>query len=278
MKKIIGFNQGQLGDLVINIPACRSIKNQYPDCELIFSINQRYKNAAPLFLNNPLIDEFVFWEGYDNWPTEQDKLILDKISPDIIFHPTPPLIDNNWASKMHYTEIVCRNYGIDPPEDLHTTLVRYFDLLPEYSDCIAINPFCAGLVCDRNIPIDLGLRIIEYVHSLGYKTIQLGFSDRYQFPTTYKTPNLSILDDTKIALSCKLFITIDSGLNYVISGYNHKVLGLYSRGLTSNVYGRNAGKLSNRAPINSNAIYLQEDFIDQISFDSICFSIEKLLC
>lgn len=276
--KIIGFNQGQLGDLVINLPACRSIKNKFPDCHLIFSINQKYKDAAPLFLHNTLIDDFVFWEGYDNWPTDNDKKILSEINPDILFHPMPNIVDNNWASKMHYTEIVCRNHGIDPPDNLHTTLTRYFNLIPELKNCIAINPFCSGLTCDRNIPITLCEKIIGHIHNMGYETIQLGFSNRHQFPTTHKTPNLSILEDTRIALSCKILITIDSGLNYVISGYNHKVLGLYSRGLTSNVYSSNAGILKNRAPINPNAIYLQADFIDQIPYKDIIVSIEKLLC
>lgn len=270
--KIIGFNQGQLGDLVLNIPVCRAVKEKYPNSKLIFSINKKYAHAAPLFFNHPLIDDFVFWDGYDNWPTEKDEELLKKINPDIFFHPMPKVIDHNWIQKMHFTEIVCLNNGVNPPSNLETTLVRYFDLLDKYRNCVAINPFCSSPFSGRDIPENLCLKIIKHIHSLGYETIQLGTKNHKQYPTTYPIQNLSIFEDAKIALSCKMMITIDSGMNYIMSGYQHKVLGLYGK-----VYFPE-GPLKNRTPINKNAIYLEGKSIAEIEESKIFESINKMLC
>lgn len=270
--KIIGFNQGQLGDLVLNIPLCRAIKEIYPNSHLIFSINKKYAHAAPLFYHHPLIDEFVFWDEYDNWPSEKDQQILKSLNADIVFHPMPKVCDENWIQKMHFTEIVCKNYGVKPPNNLKTTLIKYFDLISKYKNCIAINPFCSSPASGRDIPESLCLKIINYIHSLGYETIQLGVSSHKQYPTTYKIPNLSIFEDTKIALSCKMMITIDSGMNYIMSGYEHKVLGLYGK-----VY-HPVGPLKNRTPINENAIYLEGESVGSISEETIFETIKKMLC
>lgn len=269
--KIIGFNQGQIGDLVLNIPACRAIKQKYPDSKLIFSINKKYKHVAPLFYHNPLIDDFVFWDGYDDWPNEKDKEIIDNIQPDLLFHPMPKVIDDYWINKMHFTEIVCRNYGITPPDNLHTTLIKYFDTIPKYKNCIAINPFSSSPNSGRDLPEELCYQIIDLIHHMGYETIQLGIKNHKQYPTTYPISDVTIFDDTVIALSCKLTITIDSGMNYILSGYNHKVLGLYGK-----VYPID-GPIKNRTPINKNAIYLENESISDILLSDIDKSLEKLL-
>ena len=45
MKKIIGFNQGQIGDLAINMIPCKAVKAIFPDSHLVFSINKKYLRA-----------------------------------------------------------------------------------------------------------------------------------------------------------------------------------------------------------------------------------------
>ena len=49
---IIGFNQGQIGDLAMNIICCKSLKNKYPDCKITFSINKKYESIIPIFFLN----------------------------------------------------------------------------------------------------------------------------------------------------------------------------------------------------------------------------------
>jgi ADP-heptose:LPS heptosyltransferase len=46
--KAIGFNQGQIGDLGMNMIACRAFKEAYPDSHLTFGINKKYQSIAPI--------------------------------------------------------------------------------------------------------------------------------------------------------------------------------------------------------------------------------------
>ena len=52
MIKAIGFNQGQIGDLVINLIACRAFKEKFPDSHLTFGINKKYQSILPIFKHN----------------------------------------------------------------------------------------------------------------------------------------------------------------------------------------------------------------------------------
>lgn len=268
--KIVGFNQGQIGDLAINIIAARAIKERYPDSHLIFSINKKYESCAPIFYFNPLIDEIVIWDGYDEWPTKKDEEILKEINPDLFFHPCPKNKDEQWFFKMHHTEANCINNGLVPPSNLKVTLNKYFEVNPIYKNCIAIAPFTsAGAV--RDIPEEVSIKIIEYIHSLGYQTIQLGLKSHKQLNTTFPITGKSIFEDVKIAVSCRLLVTADTGINYIMSGYSHKVLGLYSL-----INYPMAVPLKNRTPINENAIFLEGLNISDIPIHSIFNSIRLL--
>ena len=48
MIKAIGFNQGQYGDLVMNIIACKAFKQQYPNSHLTFGINKKYSDLKSI--------------------------------------------------------------------------------------------------------------------------------------------------------------------------------------------------------------------------------------
>jgi ADP-heptose:LPS heptosyltransferase len=271
MKKIIGFNQGQIGDLAINMIPCKSIKNMFPDCHLIFSINKKYSSAVPIFYHNPLIDEIKIWDGYDNWPTEEDKKWINENKIDIFFNPMQPVRDNEWFLKRHHTEEVCLMHGISPPNDLQIKFNKYFDTFEKYKNCVAISPFTSA-GSQRDIPYEIAEKIVNYIHSLGLETIQLGIQSHPQLPTTYKISGGTIFEDVKIALSCKFLITADTGINYLMSGYEHKVFGLYCY----SCYPKRP-PIKNRIPWNKNAIYLEDKNIIDIPLDLIYNTIVKLL-
>lgn len=269
--KAIGFNQGQIGDLAMNLIACRAFKLKNPNSHLTFGINKKYQSVSPIFNHNPLIDSIHIWENYDNWPSENDRKYLENNKYDIVFNPMPKHKNELWYLYRHHTEAICQMHDLEPPEDLQIDLTRWFDLDSKYKNCVALTCFSsAGAI--RDIPESVANNIIEYIHSLGLETIQLGLSSHPRLKTTYPPVGGDIFEDVKIAASCKFLVTTDTGMNWIMSGYKSKVLGLYSR----RSYPLNA-PLQNRTPVNPNAIYLQEDLIEDINIDLIKKSIDNII-
>jgi ADP-heptose:LPS heptosyltransferase len=269
--KAIGFNQGQIGDLAMNLITCRAFKLKYPDSHLTFGINKKYQSVAPIFKNNPLIDDIHIWENYDNWPSENDLNYIKSNNFDIIFHPMPKHKNELWYLYHHHTEAMCIMNELEPPKDLQINLTKWFEPNDKYKNCVALTCFSsAGAI--RDIPEQVANKAVEYIHSLGLQTIQLGLSSHPKLKTTYPVIGGSIFDDVKIAASCKFLLTTDTGMNWIMSGYQSKLLALYSE----QSYPINA-PLKNRTPINPNAIYLQGKTIQDINFELIKQSIYNLI-
>lgn len=270
--KIIGFNQGQIGDLIMNLIPCKSLKEKYPDIHITFGINKRYESIKQIFYSNKFIDDFKIWENYDNWPSENDKKYLEENKFDKVFNPMPNHKHDNWYIKYHHTEAVCMMHDIEPPEDLQIELNPWFGKDEKFKNYIAFTPFASSAVPNRNMPIELANKIIDYIHSLGYKTIQLGLKTDPKINTSEPPLGGSILDDVKIAYSCKMLITVDTGMNWIMSGYKQKVLGF----LCPTSYPIYA-PIINRMPINPSATYLEHYNMNDINFSLIKQKIMDIL-
>lgn len=269
--KIIGFNGGQIGDLAINMVALRAIKEKYPDCHFTFAISKKYESVAPVFYKHKWIQDIRIWEGYDNWPTENDKKYIDENDFDLFFSPIPRNLDENWYLRRHHTEQNCLNHNIEPPSNLQIEFNRWFDLDEKYKDCVAIAPFTSA-GAPRDVPEETACKIIEHLHKKGVKTIQLGHPSQKQLPTFYPMVGRSVFEDVKIGLSCIFVITADTGINYLLSGYEKSVLGLYST-----ICYPLPVPLRNRTPVNKNSIYLEGVTVNDIPFSSIANCINFFL-
>jgi ADP-heptose:LPS heptosyltransferase len=265
MIKALGFNQGQIGDLAMQVVLCKRFKNIFPDSHITFGINKKYESCKDIFKENKYIDDIKIWDGYDDWPTKIDKKFLDDYSSeyDYIFNPMSCHIDQQWYTKTHHIQAFANNHGLGKIEDLKIDLERWFDLDKKYKNCIAITAFSSATGI-RDIPKDFCNKIIDYIHSLGYETIQLGLKNHEKLNTTYEPIGGSVIEDVIIAASCKMVLTTDTGMNWIMSGYKQNVLGLYS----SKSYPIHA-PLYNRTPINPNALYLESDYVGNISLETI---------
>jgi ADP-heptose:LPS heptosyltransferase len=261
--KIIGFNQGQIGDLGYCTVAARAVKQQFPGSHLTFSINKRYASAAPLFYFHPYIDEVKIWDGYDNWPTAEDEEYIKRNKFDLFFHPMPKNTSDFWYLHHTHAQEMCLMNRINPPEDLSICLNQYFKFLPQYEDYVAFTCFSSGKEV-RDIPVDYANKVVQLVKSLGYKTIQLGLDTHPKLDTDKPVERRSIFEDVIIARSCRMLITADTGMNVLLAGYMHKVLGLYAR----NSYPVDV-PVVNRSPFNLNSVYLIENSIPEISLDKV---------
>ena len=69
-----------------------------------------------------------------------------------------------------------------------------------------------------------------------------------------------------------MLLTTDTGMNWIMSGYNQNVLALYS-----NYSYPIPAPLYNRTPINPNALYLEANLVKDINFQMIKGYIDRLL-
>tara|TARA_R110002153_G_scaffold265364_1_gene427860 strand:- start:641 stop:1465 length:825 start_codon:yes stop_codon:yes gene_type:complete len=273
MIKGLGFNQGQIGDLAMQVVLCKQFKKIFPDSHMTLGINKKYDTCKELFKKNKYIDDIKIWDGYDDFPTEADKQFIEEHGEEYayIFNPMSCHQDNEWYTKIHHIQAFANNHGLGKVDDLKIELEQWFDLDPKYKNCIAITAFSSAKGI-RDIPKDLANRMIEHIHSLGFETIQLGLKSHDILNTTYEPIGGTIMEDVIIALSCKMLVTTDTGMNWIMSGYDQNVLGLYS-----NCSYPNSAPLYNRTPLNPNGLYLEADHVKNINFDMIKGYIQKLI-
>jgi len=260
MIKAIGFNQGQFGDLCMNLIACRAFKNAHDENHLTFGINKKYQEIAPLFLNNPLIDDIHIWDGYDNWPTRNDEKFIEESNFDKIFHPMERLRPS-WQPFRHQTQEICLVHGLQPPEDLQIFLNKFFDTKDGYKKYISICHSGATDSKKKNLSEAKIDKICELIIKYGYSP--LFYQNKYK---DYDHIDTSFFESVQYLLSTKLLITIDSAMCWIASGYKFPTIGLYNQ----NYYSQYGAKTSaNWHPINGNAIYLEAPSMEELNIDLI---------
>jgi ADP-heptose:LPS heptosyltransferase len=269
MKKAIGFNLGQYGDLCVNLIGAKAFKLQYPDYQFTFHIGKPYESIKEIFYNNKYVDQIHISDGYNDWPTKIDVEFINNNKFDIIFNPQKS-IPPKWQQRGHHASELCKMHNLAPPDSLQIELNKYFDV-PNYKDYIAIcykgtTDSHKKSITDNKLLLDL-CNIIE---SYGLKP--LFFQENF---LNYATIKDTFFNAIKIMLGCKMLITIDSAMCWIASGYKFPVLGLYNK----NYYKEEAGITTslNWQPINPNAIYLEDEHVNLINIDKIKNSIKNIL-
>lgn len=267
---ILGGNQGQRGDLIIGTVLARAIKEKFPNSKYILGINKQYYDMHPLFKNHPYIDDTIQWDGYDNWPTNNDVEIISRVNPDILLHPMPQHPNNHcWFNLVnHLTESTCIMNGFVPPKNLNCYLNKYFETYSDYQKTVCISPFTAWQ--NKNISIEKWEKIIEFIKSNGFNVIQIGPQSEKQIAGAEKIET-SYFESVKIMLSCKFLVGLDGGMSWVASAYEHPAICLYGYHF-NNLY---SAKIYQ--PYNKNATYLESKSAEEIPLTEIKEKIFKKL-
>lgn len=265
--KAIGFNQGQYGDLCMNIIAAKSFKTYFPDSELYFGINKKYESIKEIFYNNPLIQKIHIWDKYDGWPSQTDLEFIESEKFDYVFHAMAYHPEDDWYLNRHQTEEVCYMHGLKSPENLQITLNKYFTTGKNHKH-IAVNLFAETRGHDKIPSIQKSKQICDLLIKMGYIPVQIGLPDQPQI--CEKRFVGTFFDTIKFVLSCDFLLTVDSAISWIASGYSFPVLGLYSYN-----YYSGASTSKNWQPINPNALYLEENIVENINLNSIESSILK---
>lgn len=258
--KIIGFNQGQIGDLVMCSKLTEHIKILNPDATMIFGINKKYESCQEAFLNHPAIDYIHIWSAYNNWPDHKDQGYLDREKFDRVFHPMPTHKDSEWYKSMHHVDAHFDMNGLNREDsgiDLQLNLNRYFKVEKNHG-CVAISPFTSSDI--RSMSAERVSDIVKEIQLTGKKVIQLGIPIHPDIGADYRPNNSSIFDDVKLLLSCDALITADTSFAWFSSAYKHPTVGLYGKNAYYGEY-----DIKNRYPINPNAQYINEESINNIT-------------
>lgn len=228
MIRAIGFAQGQLGDLIIQTVACRAFKEQYPGSHLTFGIAEKYRDAMPLFINHPYIDDFHIWDGYDNWPSSIDKEYLEFKKFDMVFNAMPPHTRQDWYNYHTYAEENCLRFGLKVPNSRNYWL-RYENCMGRKKETkqVTLSLFPSNNQLSKTIPVEEAEKLCIGLKQMDYIPIQLGGKFEYIKLKNAIAPHFSIYEATKTMVNSSFHITADTAFSSIAAAYGHRTLGFY---------------------------------------------------
>ena len=267
--KAIGFNQGQYGDLCMCTVAARAFKETYENSHLTIGINKKYESLKYIFINNDYIDDIHIWDQYDGWPSLKDEEYLSKVSFDKVYNPMEKHTEELWYLNRHQTEELCLMHGLNPPKDLRVNLKKYFEV-KRNTNYIAVNLSAETRAEQKTPSLEHSKKIISLLIKLGYQPVQIGLPNQEQIAE--KRFIGSFFETIKFVLSCDFLLSVDSAMSWIASGYEFPTIGLYS-----SKYYPMAYSSKNWQPVNRNAIYIEEDLIDNIKIEKIESAINNII-
>lgn len=247
----IGFQQGQLGDLIITTVAARAFKRQHPDARLTLGIADKYRDALPLFIQQADIDDLHVWDGYDNWPTVIDREYMYWRGFDRVFNAMPPHSRPDWYNHHTYGEEACLRFGLPIPDDTSYQLTRWFPLDKGHERVVTLSLFPSAGQLHKTMPVEECEKLCVYLKAAGYTPVQLGGKYEYVKLKNAFAPHLSILEATKLMLSSAFHVTADTAFSSIAAGYGHRVVGFYGVNYPDMV------DCFSHLPPNPNALYIK---------------------
>ena len=265
-KTFVGFNQGQYGDLFINLTACRVLKEMQPDCNLVFSVNQRYKDAIEILKLSKDIDDFIVWENYDNWPSESDKKKIQKLLKKgcngYLFHPMPPHPIQDWYNYWHQTEEACLMSKLPRPteEQMNFKLKKpELERVNTITLCAAQRVEKEGHSNNKALTNKQIEAVKKFAKEKRLKVIQIGGRDEKQIGGVEKFEGNYSESVIKV-LQSRFLVAADTGMIWAASAFSHPVVGLYDLS-----YYNDSASCENWTPKNKNQITLFSKKMGDIS-------------
>jgi len=275
--RILISHPGLRGDLAINVPALCRIHRDSPDIQIDMPIHKGFADMVPLFLNHPCLNPVIV-DGYNDFPTAADEVMLKERGYSRVFNPMQPHRiwpdGQEWHQHCHQTSAVMYDYlgSVLKPADEQIRLVRWFDPIP-HDKTVAFAPF-AGFASnpnnDKRLSTERAQEIVDYLIAKGWNVLQLGGAGEPVLTgATFLT--CDYFTSVRHTLGCRALIHTDTGMGWVVSGYQHCQLGLYG----ARYYG--AAKIGNIQPRNPNGIWLDAPTVADISLDTLTQAIDTLL-
>jgi len=225
--KIWGTRFSLIGDIIMSLPILEYIKEQYGEYYSYLSIAQKCKQALPLFLNQPLINEIKI-SDYNEDLGESDRLIMSQCDLVLNVKPQHPW-EQDWYNYRSCVEETALMAGFNPVyfTNKNPKLIQYWEDIPKStnSKSIVIWPFAGyGKDAHRSPSVGWWHKCINIlINDLNCQVIHAGVElepDIITSPSYKKITNLSFFDQIKESLNCDLAIGTDSGSMWVIGAYS----------------------------------------------------------
>lgn len=277
---------GLYGDLAMGTVAARALKAAYPDCHVTYAVGGDFRDFAPLLINHPHIDRIYVTHSPRDRYDETDVAWIKAQRFDHVFNP---MQDHNhaapWHLARHQTHETCFMHGIPVPagDTGKIELVRWFEPKAGVKDHVAFAPFAGWQEGIKNVKALDRARaqtIADGIRKLGFSVLQVGHPDEpslVQYDDEYHpdTPRITRLstpyfESVRHILGCRAMVMGDSGLAWVLSGYDFPLVGLYG-----NWY--HGDRVSAIQPVNPNARYLVARTINEIPVESVVEAVRNLL-
>lgn len=272
MKRVLGFNHGQYGDVLLSLPTIRSLKRREPDTHFTVHVNQRYRDVIPVLLWSEDIDGVQLSESYDNWPSARDAENLRRGRYDEVYHPMTPHRDDRWWQSRKQTDEVAHMHGLPANDSTQIHLACPYPIKPVRS--VAISPIGGGGAPHKSLDSAQYQQLVDYLRdSLGYDLIYQLTPPGWEgeTPRGVRPTNSTYEQSVLTALAADLYIGTDTGMTWCLSAFQKPTVGLYSHAYYGPEFVRNI------QPTNPRAVYLSADSLHQIALDSIAQSIDTVL-
>tara|TARA_R110002020_G_scaffold168044_1_gene356706 strand:+ start:1838 stop:2692 length:855 start_codon:yes stop_codon:yes gene_type:complete len=273
----IGFNQGQYGDLFMGLTPCRVLKGADPDCKIIYSVNKKFKDCISILKLSNDIDDFIIWDGYDNWPTITDNLLAQKYmdlsgGSASLFSPMSSHPIQDWYNYWHQTEEMCVMHHIRRPTEEEMTFKLNKPKIKK----------------ENTITICPSRRIEEngLLNSKALTTEQIGLVKQFGIKNNLKVIQISGPNEEPIeglekfegdysdsvikVLKSRILVSADTGMIWAASAFSHPVVGLYDLS-----YYKNAVSCENWTPKNKNQRTLFASTMEDIGGEVLEKSLEE---
>ncbi len=243
---IFGCTRNSLiGDIIVSLPFLTFLEKEYPNSFKCSYIDKKCSQIIPFLINHPLIDKIQISDEVDN-VTLKDKEFINKF--DIKYHPFPqhPYEQDYWNHRDFVHETFLMNYRIgeghiNPDEwnklnnnERYPKLNQWFDIEKPKKRTIAIWP-TSGYSSTNGVSRNLRSPSMEWWTKLvqscpDYDFLQFGVPDselieNYNIKDCRK---LSLFEAAKMSMSCRVSITTDSGISWILGAYGVNQIVLYT--------------------------------------------------
>ena len=226
--KIFGGNQGQFGDLAMMTVVARAIKEKYPNSNYTLGIGNRYGEIATLFNNHPYVDEVKILQNYGKI-TETDSRWIAAQSFDLILNLEPQHERFDWWNFRHQVSEACVMNGFNPPDDLRVNWNNGIEWkkVERKNPVISFAPFGNFGKCKKSLTFDVAQSIVEELNKNNIDVVQIGHHSEPLLQHCQIKNGISYEKSVESILNTDLFLTVDTGLTWVTSGYAMPTVGLY---------------------------------------------------
>lgn len=251
--KIFGVRSGLIGDMITALPILDILEQKHPDSYKIWFIQKKCSQAAPLFIQHPLIDKIIISTADEEMTKEEIKL---KESCDISVNVSPPVIDDGfWYNIRNHVDESILMAGFKPKECLNKipSLTKWFSVEKKIGT-VAIWAFSGyGNSPQRNPTKEWWNKTCEIFIKMGLKIVQFGHDyDPLIHKSAKRFKKTSFFDQIKFSLSCDFVIGTDSGSQWVLGAYGMPQIILFTNWLTNHW-----SNLESLCPINSNGLQIR---------------------